>query len=68
MVLASLAGPPVRRLDPTATTNPRPTTRPTQRQPPTRRTQEEDPTGINEVARHLLTMSRDFTHGAASGI
>ena len=40
---------------------PRPTTRTTQRQPPTRRTQEEDPTDINEVARHLLTMSRDFT-------
>ena len=41
---------------------PWPTTRTTQRQPPTRRTQEEEhPTDINEVARHLLTMSRDFT-------
>ncbi len=47
---------------------PGPTTRTTQRQPPTRRTQEEHPTDINEVAGHLLTMSRDFTHGAASGI
>ncbi len=41
---------------------PGPTTRTTQRQPPTRRTQEEEhPTDINEVPRHLLTMSRDFT-------
>ena len=47
---------------------PRPPTRTTQRQPPTRRTQEEEhPTDTNEVARHLLTMSRDFTRGVSDG-
>jgi transposase InsO family protein len=41
---------------------PRQTPRPTQRQPPTRRPQkEEQPPNVNKVARHRLTMSRDFT-------